>query len=302
MLENLDPKVIAAVIAAITSLVTFIVTQVLKSPIERRLHKFKLITDFENEQKSKIKSVLSTHKVPLIQVGEKLNGRFKNLMKNHELKWHHVNGDFTGDHYYFKSFIYRILSFLAWTKITEKSLIYLDTTIATDEDLNLIKYLKVIYRCLQFGKLTKESEDRYEKLGGDVIYRDKLDEMAISLIKEGSQVMTYSEFKEELNTDKKFYESICIFLDGASPEENRKRWDRLCCMHLSVMCFLNSYGYDFQYAEEKNFRRYIELYQRSSAFENYIELIKRYKLENDVEIKKLIPILEEYIAKEKRKL
>lgn len=37
------------------------------------------------------------------------------------------------------------------------------------------------------------------------------------------------------------------FFDGLSPDENRLRWDRLVCLHLFTMAFVNTFGYEWQH-------------------------------------------------------
>ena len=132
----MDEKIISAIIAASTSIVTVLISFWIKPKIERKTHISKVEIEHEYEQRKKIKGVLSKYKIHIVNSADSLKGRLNNLSIHWSSKWHYVDGNFLNqEDYYFQSTIYRILSFYAWMKIIERNLIYLDTTIASDEDL-----------------------------------------------------------------------------------------------------------------------------------------------------------------------
>ncbi len=141
-MESFNEKIVLIGIPIIASIIT---TLIIKPIADKYLYDFKLESDYKAEQRRKIKDVLSKHKVHLLKSCESLNHRLWNFLNNHPKNWHDVNGDFSNvDKYYIQSFVYRILSVIAWVQIIEKDLIFLDTTISKKEDLMLIKYFRLI--------------------------------------------------------------------------------------------------------------------------------------------------------------
>lgn len=295
----MDDKLITALIAAGTSILTVLLSFLLKPLIEKKSHASKVEVEHEYEQRKKIKEVLSTYKIHLINASQSLSGRLSNLSIYHSNEWLKVNGVFISDRYYFQSTIYRILSFYAWIKIIETNLIYLDTTIATKEDLYFIKYLRAMKRVLQRGTLVKDLQDQ-PATTNDIIFRDQLDEMCLWMIQERT-VISFSEFKEQGETNIRKYAMLCAFIDGISPDENRRRWDRLYALQLLLISFQNVFGYDFQYKGESKIKEQIHRMRKHEIFPNLILHIKKYKLEDEKEAKRLIGILEDYIKSDNEK-
>jgi len=131
----METPLFTAIISAGTSLLTVIITLSTKNWIEKRFLIFRLRKEHEYTQRKEIKNVLAKYKVPFINSAEFLNHRLWNLSKNYSRKWHDVNGKYNYEGYYYQSTIYRILRHFAWIKIIQNKLIFLDTTIATNEDL-----------------------------------------------------------------------------------------------------------------------------------------------------------------------
>jgi len=78
--------------------------------------------------------------------------------------------------------------------------------------------------------------------------------------------------------------------DGLSPKEDRKRWDRLHLMHLTVLMFLNNYGYDFQITSPEKLKRILTHPKKSSYLTNYFAFLKEYHLTDNKKIKELMKI------------
>lgn len=296
----MNDKLTTAIIAAITSIITLIISFIIKPRIERKSHLSKVEIEHEYEQRKKIKEVLSKYKIHLVNSADSLRGRLNNLSVNYEGKWHSMNGNHVNkDDYYFQTTVYRILNFYAWIRIIENKLIYLDTTIATENDLNFIKFLKAMRRTLQRGNLVKGLQEDPER-ENDLIFRDTLDEMCLWLIKEES-VLTYTDFKEGIEKNIPKYKRLCEFIDSISPDENRRRWDRLYCLQLLIITFLNSYGYDFQHETKSQIEEQILRIKKYDVFPNLINHLGKYKLLEEGEIKKLIEILKKYGSEQSAK-
>lgn len=129
--------------------------------------------------------------------------------------------------------------------------------------------------------------------GSNVIRRDQIDEMCDWMIKAG-KVISFTEYKDLVSSNIRYFKFLCEFLEGINPEEETRRWDRVFALHLNLMAFLNTYGYDFQHYEEDQIRKWIERQKKYDIFPNLIEYIGRHKLEKQKEVKKLIKILRAY--------
>lgn len=77
-----------------------------------------------------------------------------------------------------------------------------------------------------------------------------------------------------------------------SPSEDRLRWDRLQALHFVLMIFLNSYGYDFQYTDEKKLSEIVKRARPNKVLSNLRNMINRFNLGNDNEVKKALNTVE----------
>lgn len=80
---------------------------------------------------------------------------------------------------------------------------------------------------------------------------------------------------------------ICSFFDGMSPNEERLRWDLIQTFHLTLIAFLNTYGYDFQYTSKDKLNHIIETPRRSRLLQNYKEIMIRNRLNTNKEIRNI---------------
>ena len=291
MIELLkDPKVIAAIIAALTSVITLFI---LKPFVEKRMLKFKLNEEHKYEQRKQIKEVLAKNKTQLIGSAEQLNHRLWNFRRNHSENWHKVSGDyFNSENYYFNSFIYRILAFYAWLRVIDKQMIYLDTTIASKDDLFFVKYLQIFPQimCDLFLFRGFEFDPNSPK---DHFFRNDFEDITLTLVS-GDRVIQYSDFFDHLSQSKEQYIRLCAFIDGLSPDEERLRFDRLQLLHLTILAFLNKYGYDFQYTDDERVKNILDKPRKSRLLQNYAELIKRAKLQDEKEMKRMLKTIKNY--------
>src|SRR5690606_38874628 len=156
--------------------------------------------------------------------------------------WIKVDGDYDREHYYFHSTVYKLLCLYAWVGKINKEMIYLDTTIATKEDLEFIKFLKFFPNVL--CDLTfiegKDADGEYEV---DHFLRTKF-ALLPDCISDKVGPKSYSDYTNNIPNMQKYLQSIYIYIDGVSPDEKRIRWDRLHLLHLTTIISLNNYGYD----------------------------------------------------------
>ena len=204
-----------------------------------------------------------------------------NFGKNHEKNWIKSSKE----DYYYHSFVYRIVCVYAWIKIIQKDMIFLDTTIATKEDLEFIKFLKIFPQI--FCDLTiiegKNAEGNYAV---DHFFRNNFELFSDSVIT-GDGVITYADFIKHLRTSKKDLEQLFLFLDGISPLEQRSRWDRLHLLNLTLIVFLNNYGYDFQQTDEAKIEIILTRPKVSVHLKQYFNYLKKYRLNDNKHVIRL---------------
>lgn len=285
-----DTKVIAAIISAITSVLTIFI---LKPIVDRKFLKFRLNQEHQYEQRKKIKEVLAKNKTHLLNSAEDLNHRLWNFTNNHNRNWHKVDGKyFESGNNYFNSFVYRILSFYGWLRIIDKQIIYLDTTIASKDDLDFIKYIKVFPQIMCDLALFKGQE--YDANNPtDHFFRNNFQNISLILVR-GDEVTDYANLFDDLNHSQDEYLQLCEFIDGISSTENRLRYDRLKLLHLTLISFLNKFGYDFQYTDKEKIEFIAKTPRKSKLIKNYTDFIKRIKLDSEKEMKKLLKIIKDY--------
>lgn len=285
-LSQINPNLLTAVIAAVTSFFTLFVTELIKNQLASNLLKNKLKTEHLYAQQKAIKDVLARFKTHILDSSEWLHRRLINLSKHHASGWQTVNGDYENmEHYYFTTFTYRFMRLFAWMRLVKKELIFLDTTIASKEDLDFVKFMKLLEKVLQDSDLFVGFPFSTDS-NRDYLLHDRLEEMSHVLI-ENNEVLTYSQFKEVAGERLSKYRSLCTFLDGIRPDENRLRWDRLFCFHLVLICFINTYGYDYQRVSDVEIKRIADNIQHPKLLDNLVELLAPYKINEHSEWKRM---------------
>lgn len=287
-----NEKVLPAVIAAVTTVVVFFLTLLTKNFIDTRVLSSKLETEHRFDQRKKIKEVLAKHKVHLLSAAENLNHRMWNFAKNHSEDWINVEGNFLTEQYYIHSFAYRILCLFTWINQVQKDMIYLDTTIAQKQDLEFIKFLKIFPQI--FCDLTFiEGQNANGNYAVDHFFRNNFDELSKCLQGENG-IKSYDVFIKDLSQPNKNLIKLLEFLDGISPSENRKRWDRLHCLNITLIVFLNNYGYDFQKTNTAKIEEVLTIPKISNSLKNYFNLLREYNLHTNKEVKKIEKIAKKY--------
>ncbi|GEM50744.1 hypothetical protein EB1_05340 [Empedobacter brevis NBRC 14943 = ATCC 43319] len=290
-----NEKILPILISTVTTIIVFFLTLLTKNYIETKVLRSKLDTEHKFDQRKKIKEVLAKYKVHLLTACEDFNHRMWNFSNKHQEKWLEVNVDYLNKHYYFDSFVYRHLAIFAWTKKIQKEMIFLDTTIAGKADLEFVKFLNVFSR--MFCDLTFiEGLNANGNKTDDHFFRNEFDLFADSLITE-TGVKSFSEYLDDINNIAPKINRLFLFFDSLSPNEERKRWDRLHFFHLTILMFLNNYGYDFQITNNEKLEQVLTSPKKSSYLDNYFLFLKEYHLTDNKQIK----ILKKIAKKVKKK-
>ena len=276
----MDINLKVALISAIVSIGIWILSIFFDPVKEKITYVYKLKTEHKYEQKKEIKNVLAKYKMQLINTTDALNHRLLNLHDNY--KWLDVKGEY--DSYYFKSFLYRLLSFFAWIRKAENEMIYLDTSIATKEDVIFIKFLNLFQKIFYEARLLVETDSDYDVFFEvDHFFTDNFRSICEKLLTDDNDsVCTYEEF---VTPDT----SLNSYLDGLNPTEKRYRWDILQLLHYLSIAFLNTYGYDFQYTNENQINDLIsKKTTKSKLNKSFLRLLDDYKLSNQKELRKIL--------------
>lgn len=286
----MNEKIIVALIAAGVSILT---TFIFKPIADRLFHIFKLKQNYKNEQRKKIKNVLAENKGKLLKSAEDLNSRLWNLLMNESKKWHVVNGDYkNSDHYYIQSFVYRILVFYGNIKILEDRLIFFDGQISTKEDLRMIKFFRLFHECFCNVELFKDF--RYDNdFAHDHLFKNLLKQTVDKIFNDKQEIISFDDFINKSSTED-IFDCVYAFIDGISPNEERFRWLRLFILHLTLIAFLNTYGYDFQHTvREKIYdlfykhAKHCDHHKLNTTMKNFEKILMQYKMNKQIEFKTL---------------
>ncbi len=105
-------------------------------------------------------------------------------------------------------------------------------------------------------------------------------------------VISFDVYTEEIKRYNKDISQICSFFDSLSPIEDRFRWDLIQLLHLTLVAFLNSFGYDFQYTEKENIEKILNDSPRQSRLlANYKSVLVRNKLNKNEHIKSILSLI-----------
>ncbi|MBI5539349.1 MAG: hypothetical protein HY951_04770 [Bacteroidia bacterium] len=284
-LKDYSPEAQAAIIAAFTAIITTLLSFLTKSWIEKRIHLNKLENEHKYEQQKILKTLLAKNKMQLLNIAEQLNHRLWNFSENYKENWLNVNGKYDQGNY-FKSFVYRFVTFFAYIRKIEGELIFIDSTFASKKDLEFIKFLRTFPQIFCDVKFFEGF--KYDKsIARDHFFRNNFEKMVESFIRQ-DKVISYNDYNEELYLYNDSIAQICIFFDGMTPEEERYRWDLIQTFHLTLIGFLNSYGFDFQYTSTDKINHIIITPRKSKLLANYKNIMTRYKLDSNKEFKKIL--------------
>ena len=173
----------------------------------------------------------------------------------------------------------------------ESELIHLDTTIATSDDLDFIKFIRFYGRIFSDVAFFRGFEYDCNN-ETDHIFKNNLDELYHNIISE-DELISYNKYLEKLTENQsEGMESFYKLLDGVNPNEERLRWQWLQILKILNLAFLNSYGYDYQQTSDEKMKIAINTPMRSKLYGNFIFLLKEHKLDKQKEIKRLINLLD----------
>lgn len=285
LIKEMSPEIQVAIIAAGTAMITTLLSFITKSWIEKKVHVNKLESEHKYEQQKFLKSLLAKNKMQLLNIGEQLNHRLWNFTENYNENWLNVCYDYKLGNY-FKSFVYRYVAFFAYIRKIECELIFIDSTFASKKDLEFIKFLRTFLQLFCDVKLF-DGFDYNKSNPTDHFFRNRFEQMVDTFIV-GEKIMSYNDYVLNIDSCNNDIYQICVFFDGMTPNEKRFRWDLIQTFHLTLVGFLNSYGYDFQYTSIDKINQIIETPRKSRLLQNYKKIMIRNKLDKNKEIDKIL--------------
>jgi len=235
------------------ALVTMIVGTPLRHWVDRASLRFKLRTEYEYEERKKLRVLIGSYRGQMLEVAERLDHRFWNLYKNHQAGWHNVKGNYSNvsGNYYYTSWLYRFGALIAVARKFEREAVFIDSRYAIRSDLTFVKFLKGFFWVFtDVALFDEQGYDPYRAV--DHFFSDDLRKFADSLITDKG-LLTYEQFQDVVKKGA-VPTSIFQFFDGVTRGEQRNRWDRLVCAHLFVLAFLANFGYDMQAPRRRRFK------------------------------------------------
>ncbi len=161
-------------------------------------------------------------------------------------------------------------------------MIYLDSTIAEEKDLNFVKFLKLFPQLMCDASLFEGLEYDYSH-DTDHFYKNNF-QSHINQIRREDGVITFEDFKSKIEKNEINIDKAIDFLSGINPNENRLRWFRLESMHFVLLMFINTFGYDFQYTDIEKIRGLLNKHKDNPTFQNLNRMICDFKLQNSSEV------------------
>jgi hypothetical protein len=257
LFDKADTSVKVALIAAFTALATSLITLVhslfgapLKYWLEKKSLRNRLATEYEYAQRKDLRELIGRYQGRMLEAAETLNNRLWNLYTNQEKGWLDAQGNYKDCGYYLPSFVYRFLNLYALARRFESEAILIDSRIADEKDLDFVKFVKAFAWAICDVALFDQID--YDTMfATDHFFRDRLREICDSCMGEKG-FLGHEELRSVLLNDSDF-DDVFRYFDGLKRNESRLRWDRLVVMHLLLLAFVNSFGYDMQKSTSQQF-------------------------------------------------
>jgi hypothetical protein len=288
--EHLSHEVQAALISAVVALLTMTLGTPLRYFINKRALRHKLSTEYEYEQRKRLRELVGRYHGRLIEAAERLNYRMWNLYANEPKGWLSVDGDFTRPekHYYFASTVYRFLSVMALVRRFESEAIFIDSRIAEEEDLAFVKYLKALqWVCTDVALFEGLQYDSFRAT--DHFFSDSLRQVCDACWMDGD-FFSIGEFQKRVKTSKSL-RPVLDFFDGLNSSEQRFRWDRLVVFHLFLIAFINSFGYAMHRTSDDQLEQVVARINNAGIYNNAIKWIDKLGLGKDKKVSAVKKVL-----------
>ena len=265
------------------TLVSAVVSAAVSYYFRRREARHKLAVEYEYEQRKKLRDLIGRYHGRLLQVCNSLNYRFWNLYAN--AGWLNSDGDYKHPGYYLLSFVHRFLAVFSFIRQFENEAICVDRRIAERKDFIFLNYLEAIRWVMTdvalFDGIPYDSSHQRDHFFADN-FRQYCDGCATD-----RDFITYEELKDRVAKVRSL-DPVLQFFDSLQPSEDRLRWDRLVALHLLLIAFVNSFGYEPQYSSQTKFDSVAGQVRRQRILENLVDWLPRHGLGKDKESRRIV--------------
>lgn len=285
-LSRANPVVAAAIVSAAVTLFTMLAANPLRYAVDRFLLKYKLKIEYEYEQRRKLRNLIGQYVGQMLEATETLNHRLWNLYQNESRGWLRLDGDYAkfGEHYYFASCVYRFLAVFSLARRFEIEALFVDPRIAEKRDLDFVKLLKAFYWVATDVSLFEHLDYDITE-ARDHIFKDRLRTICDRCWANGSFVSLEEFLGANYQIDN--VRPVLELFDGLRSKEKRLRWDRLVALHLFLIAFINTFGYDMQRSSQRQFIEAAERFQHYEIFANLVAWLPKLGLAKQREIAKI---------------
>lgn len=251
----IDEKLQVVIISSITSVLIFIFGWVIKVFYERNSLNFKLLKEFEFEQKRRLKEEIAKNKIPLLNIVEDLNHRIWNFKENIDKNWHNITQEDweNKEKYYLKSFVYRFLVLIHWVIKVERDTVTIDSTIADKKDLLFLKFIKSFKNIFCSTEILNELNYKNDGHNTNHFFKDDLIGYS-KFVLEGNRVVDFDEFKMGSKNKYSELKEVIQYFTNIQNNKEDKNLNVLMCFHLVAISFLNEFGHQYQKTESKKLK------------------------------------------------
>lgn len=274
------------------ALVSTVVSAGISLIAKRSENRHKVKTDYEYEQRRKLRELVGQYHGRLLYAAESLNHRMVNLYANHEKGWLVRHDQEVPPGYYLLSTVYRFLNVSALVRQLESQALLLDPKIAEKQDFTFLSYVAALrWVMTDVALFDGLSYDAYHER--DHFFSDHFRLYSEACVKDG-RVLSYDEFSNGPSASQQL-EPVLRFFSGLSKAEERYRWDRLVAMHLILMSFLNTFGYKRQRCKPESFAQAASMVKNRRVLSNLVSWLPSHDLDRAKEAKRMAKAIKPYL-------
>ena len=283
-----------ALVVAVTSAGIAFLTTILAAPlrmgVERNLHAHRLRAEYDYEQRRELRNLIGRYHGRLLEAAEQLHFRCLNIYAHDPEGWLENRGGF-----YFRTTCYRLTHLVALAHAFEREAFYIDGRIAEPTDLDFVRFVKAFLWALADTSLFERlpyNPSRSE----DHFFFDQLRLLGETFYPRDRESMTIREFDATLNEHHNPFEEMEQFVLGLKRGEDRLRWDRLVVLHLLLIAFRNTVGYETHRSPKGEIATVESEIEHRQIRENLIAWLPKLGLADQPEMQRVAAIVNSSVA------
>jgi len=245
----------------------------------------RLKTEYEYEQRKKLRDLIGCYHGGILQAVEEFNYRMMSLYASEDEDCPNVGDDYQGvgsdpNNYYFQTTVHRFLALFVLIRRFESEALYADSRIADKKDFEFLKYSRAILWAATGTHLfsglaydVSESKDHF--------FRDDLrracDHSWING-EGGERFISLDELRELMGKEEWLNSTLDFFNGLRADEQNRYRWDRLVALHLILLAFIKDFGHEFQRPHEETIEDVASEFRNLEVSRNLLNWLPKFGL------------------------